>query len=440
MQFISNTKWNALQQQMKALQTNTINRFSNFTTQIYPVWKQFEDAYQTMDMVYSVVKKLATNAAMIPFYGYDKKKDTDLPETDKLVIFIETLDFEQKELMYTYLWDKGEAFGYLNSLDEGVNQGLRDITFLHPGNISLVLSKTFPVQLVRYIYHDLDTQEQFDIELEDMAFIKFPNPTKNKMLQWRGLSPADVLARTLTRVSSEDDVTVAQLQNGGIPSIVYDETPGLAPEVIGQRRDNFGRFIKNQSNKGAPYFSANKLGVIQLGSTLIDLNVTELGSADFGRVCNAYGVSTILFNDKSASTESNVREMKAEMFENTIIPNVERVVSGLNKSAVPKIKTNGKIKADYSTIKVLMEDEAKKASGIASKHWTTINEKREEDGYDQITGDPLMDKIIIPSGYMLLDDLLIAIPDVDNAAGDYIAPTDANKNPKVVPLKTGTNG
>jgi hypothetical protein len=35
----------------------------------------------------------------------------------------------------------------------------------------------------------------------------------------------------------------------------------------------------------------------------------------------------------------------------------------------------------------------------------------------------------------------LQVPDeLDNSAGDYVAPADANKNPKVVPLKTGTNG
>jgi phage portal protein BeeE len=387
-----------------------------------------------MDMVYSVIKKLATNAAMIPFYGYDKKKDTDLPDEDLLVKFLDTLDFEQKEIMYTYLWTKGEVFGYKEVLELGVNKGGTKLTFLHPDLVTVVLSTQFPIEIVGYNYNDPKNGLSFEIDLDDMVFIKMPNPSSDPLKKFRGFAPVHALTRTLTRVSSEDDVAVAQLQNGGVPSIVFDKTPGLGStmqngvevSVMGQRRDSFGRFLRNSSNKGAPYFAAGEMGHIALGSNLVDMNVAELGSVDFGRICNAFGVSTTLFNDKSASTESNVQEMVKEMYINTIIPNVIRIESALNKYVVPGIKTKGVIQADTSEIKALQDDEAKKAAALAARWWLSPNQKLESEGWEKST-DPLMDKVIIPSSMMLIEDLGIVVEPVDNAAGDYRAP--------VVPLK-----
>jgi phage portal protein BeeE len=268
----------------------------------------------------------------------------------------------------------------------------------------------------------------FDIDVKDVVFIKYFNPSVEIMQEWRGLSPVKVLSRTLTMMESGENVTTAQLQNGGVPGIVYDKTPGLDNTVISKRRDNFGRFLRNSDNKGAPYFSANELGYIALGTPLTDMEVTALASANRDMVCNVYGVSSVLFNDKSASTESNVQEMVKEMYINTIIPNVHRVESALNKGVVPDLVTKGIVKCDTSEIKALHDDEAKKAAALAQKWWLTGNERREADGYDQDTADELMDKYIIPSGMTLLDDLSMVTPDVNNAAGDYTPP-------KVVPLK-----
>ncbi len=405
----------------KAIKNTFFNSINNFNKQIFPTWQNQNemDAYHTMDMVYAVVSKLATTAAMIPFYAYDKKADTDLPDSDKLVKFLETLDFEEKEKLYTYLWLSGEVFAYKNKLDFGVNAGLQKLTFLNPSCVTIILSESFPIEIVGYRYQDTKNGVMFDIQVEDMIFIKFFNPSNQITEEWRGLSPIKVLARTLTRLRAAEDATVAQLQNGGVPGIVYDKTPGLDPAVIGKRRDNFGNFINKSENKGAPYFSANDLGYIALGTPLTDMEVMALQGVDFDRICNAYGVSSTLFNNKSASTESNVENMIREMYTNTIIPNVHRIEAALNKNVVPDIQTKGVIRCDVSEIDVLKKDLAKLVTALNTAWWLKGNEKREAMEYDQDTAVPELDQYIIPSSMMLIEDLSLAVAPVDNTANDY---------------------
>jgi phage portal protein BeeE len=430
MLLISNKKWDSLNQQVKAMQSsNLAAAFNNFSTQIFPTWRVIQemDAYQTMAFIYAVVSKLATTSAMIPFYAYDKVKDTDMPEGDKLVTFLEKLDFEQKELLYTYLYLTGEVFMYKERIEVGVNAGVNSVKFLNPGKVVVVLSESFPIEVIGYRYLDSENGLSFDIPKEDIVFIKLPNPSTVQADEFRGLSPVKVLTRTITRMQAGEAATVAQLQNGGGKDIVYDKTPNLDVTVLGKRKDGYGRFARNSDNVGAPYFAQGEMGVIHLGSSLTDLEVTALAAADQSMVCNVFGISKVLFNDTAASTESNVQEMVKEMYTNTVIPNVTRVESKMNKDIVPDIKTKGIIQADYSGIKALQDDETKKAAALAAKWWLTANEKREADSYDQITNNPLMDEIIIPSSMMLMSDLEIVVEPVDNAAGDYRAP--------VVPLK-----
>lgn len=441
MQFITNRKWNDLQQQMKAMQTQGLaSMVNNFTTKIFPSWTVVKemDAYQNVNQVYSVIRKLATCSAIVPFYGYTQEGE-DLPDSDPLVTFLGTLDFEEKEKMYTQYYLFAEVFGFKDKIELGVNSGkINRLIFQHPNRMVPLISNSFPRQIVGFKYFEVETGLQKDMELEDVMFVKTYNPSTDPNKEFRGLSAVSVLARVITRIKSAEDASVGQLQNGGTPGIVYNKTPGVAIETTGQRKDSFGRFIRNSDNKGAPYFAGDELGYIQLGTPLTDMEVNEMASIDFDGVCNAFGVSSVLFNNKSASTESNVREMLAEMYENTIIPNLVRFQDALNKSVVHDIKTKGVIKCDTSEIKALQEDQTKLVNALAAAWWLTPNEKRTAQMYDQ-ADDELMDKYLVPANLVPIDDLSMVQP-IDNAAGDYVAPADANKNPKVVPLKTGTNG
>ena len=423
--------------ELKAARTPLNIPFRNFGTQIFPHWRAVkeQDAFKTMDMIYSIVSKLATAAAMVPFLGFDKKKNTDLNEKDKLVKFLDTLGFEEKEKMFIYLWLCGEVFMLKNKIELGVNKGLQSVSFLHPARVVVVLSETFPVEVVGYIYFDAERGVQFNIPVEDVVAVKFFNPTPFNQDEWRGLSPIKVLARVLTMTSSIDDAATAQVQNGGVPGIVYDKTPGLAPDVIGQRRDNFGKFLRNSDNKGAPYFSANELGYLALGTKLSDMEIEALSQAGFERMCNAYGVSSVLFNNKQASTESNVQEMIKEMYTSTIMPNVIRVQDAMNKGLLGDIETTGVIKADFTNIKPLQDDMAKKVTALKDAWWLTGNEKREEMTYDNMVEQPLMDEILIPTGLQKLEDLDIQVEPVVNVANEY-------NNTGLAPvkrLKDGTN-
>ncbi len=426
---------------LKAMQTSNvsdmINRFATKIFANYSVIKEM-DAYQTMDQIYCVVRKLATCSALIPFYGYDKKGE-DLPDSDNLVTFLSTLDFEEKEKLYTYLYLNGEVFALKNRTELGSNQGMvSSLTYLHPSRVTLSISNDFPRQVLGYNYFEVETGNNIPIDLDDMIFIKSFNPSSNTMEEFRGLSPVKVLARTITRIRAGEDVTVAQLQNGGGKDIVYDKTPGTDTTILGKQRDSYSRFARNKDNSGAPYFAAGEMGVINLGSTLTDMEVTALAGIDFDRICNAFGISSILFNEKSAATESNVENMLAEAYTNTMIPAVNKVEGALNKGLMlntdtPEIKTKGNIKCDTSDIKALQEDQAEQTTALAAAWWLTPNEKRAAQMYDKST-DELMDKILIPSNLVPIEDLIMPDP-LENAAADYQA-----GRANVVPLKTGTNG
>ena len=410
---------------------NLQSAVANIRTMIFPNWESVReiDAYIIFDDVYSIVSRLATSSAQVPFEAYDDITDEDLPPTDNLSIYLKQLTFEQKEELYLWLYLSGEVFMYKDAILLGPNKGKLKTYFLHPSFVTLILDPVFPHPIIGYRYQD--TQTTFTLEANQVIYIKQgKNPTTLYDQRFRGLGAMKALAQRLTRLQANMSASVSQMQNGGVPSIVYDKTPGIDTNygnsqasnneatVMGQHKDNFSRFLRNSDNKGAPYFAAGEMGVIQLGLSLVEMDALVMADIDFDKICNAFSISSVLFNNKKSSTESNVKEMRKDMYTNAIIPNVKRVCDAITQGTKDIFGEGKCVRPETSEIPELQQDMKDKAQAWASLPAFVPNEMRESMGMDQ-SNDPQADLLYIKSGYTLLDDLNISVTPIDNTANDY---------------------
>lgn len=402
-----------LSQLQNAINNNLQSQLNSLT--LYPNYKTIDNAerYCTTDDVYSIVRLLATTAAMIPFYGYTKDKDgnlIDLPEADPLNLLLAAPiagmnRFEAMEALYATLYVQGE-FILLKEMPElGPNKGkVKQLHYLPPQNVNIKVSSDFPIKILSYQFVENGKIIYDNIPVEQVIHVKYFNfKTGVGGENLRGYSPLQALAKRLSRIDSNIDVSTAQMQNGGVPGIVYEKmnTDGIKT-VVDNRKDNFYRYLQNSSNKGAPYFSHGDLGYIELGLKLADLETAELAKIDFKKLCNAFGVSDILFNNSDASTESNVKIMTKRLYTNTILPDVMRVGDAFNKGLITDGKTI--IKHDISEVTELQEDLKAKADMFAALPFFIPNDVLMAFDYEA-SKDPLMGKVYIKNGYQLLEDV-----------------------------------
>jgi len=418
--------------QQKAASFNQVAAsFTNFNTQIFPHYNILKEEfiYQIMDDIYSVVSRLATIAAGIPFTAC-KEDGSELPAKDKLNVFLKTLTFEQLEQFYTSLLLSGEVFAYKEKIDFGVNAGVQRVEYLLPANMVVIISDTFPTRIVGYRYYDSFNGYTKDFGLDEIMFVRKFNPTRDIQLRYRGMSAVTALKNRLVRVQSELDVSIAQMQNGGLPGVMYEKQP-MEVGAMGKRQDNFAKFLNNSSNKGAPYMLNGDIGYFAIGSALADMQLADLADIDFKKICNAFSVSSVLFNDTSASTESNVKEMRKDMMTNAVLPEVRRLEDGLNTQVVPDIQTTGKICKDISGISELKEDQKKIADAYAAMPVFRPNDVIEAMGGEK-SDDELMDKYYIKTGYVAIEDM--EAPDVLPDTADDYSPNATPVTP-VAPVK-----
>ncbi len=425
-----------LQQQVKALQRTNLSTAVNVSTSIYPSWLDVENinTYVTVDDVYSIVSYLAQTAARIPMYGYEIVDDSamksmkkysktsllgkhyqtkamqDLPEQDRFVEFLNSMSYEDKVMYYTILYVTGELFLYKEVIELGPNAGK---VILHPmkgANVIVNISENFPQRVVSYRYFDMG----FDgnLSTDEVIHVKYYNPSITNGQQWRGLSPLQVLTKRLTRLNAGMDASVAQMQNGGVPGIVYEKSD-FSIETLGQRKNDFASYLRNSSNKGAPYFAAGEMGYLPLGLSLADMDVSDLSGIDFTKLCNAYKFPEILLNNQDSSTYNNVASAEKLLYTNSILPNIYLFRDAIVNGVIPMYGVDGlkrTIEIDLSEIPALQEDMKMQADALNSMWWTTPNEKRDMMGFEELE-EPMMDQIIIDSGKQLITDLG-AVPDV----------------------------
>jgi HK97 family phage portal protein len=437
---------------LKGLQTS----LTNWNVASYSSWntRREIETYVEIDDIYSIISLLATTAATIPMYGYTVTNDDalkryqresgiqkkyyqtksmqDLPEGDPVYKLLEKPNearFEFMESLYTLLFINGEVFLWKERIKFGPKAGVTRMHILHPADMIVFVSITFPQVITSYRYVT-PYGEIIDFDVDEIIQIKYCNPRNLYQQQFRGMSPITSLRKRLARIEGSMNVSVSQMQNGGVPGIVYDKVNAgtkEAKEVGDMRKVAFASYLNNTANKGAPYFSSGELGYLALGLPLVDMNLVELNKEDFAKLCNAYHISNILLNNDASSTESNVKVQTKRMYTNSILPNVYRVRDAFINNLLPDFPgVKRYIEADISDVTELQEDMQTQSQALKLMEWITPNEKRKIQRFDD-SDEPMMDDIIISSGQMLLADLG-GVADPNNTDLNNTNDTSGNNN------------
>lgn len=392
---------------IKAVQSIPPRFAAQFYNQIYPSIYAYKaiQAFKVIDIINAVINKLAKTAAALPIYGYDANGE-DLGPTDKLTKFLQTLTFAQRLEMYTWLYVADEVFVYKEKT-LGVNGAVQKVHFINPYYVRLVISDTFPQEIIGFIYCDPNVAEEFPIERDELIFIKGFNPTLDPYQRWRGLPKTDVLCQRLTRVESNMKNSISNQQNGGVPGVIFQKdmpNTDAGKKAVSGRQDNFARFISNSDNKGAPYFAAGEMGYLNIGSNLVDLESIELEKLDKAAICAVFGLSDILMNSDSTSTESNVKEMVRQMYTNAVKPYTTLVDDAFNTELVTDFGVGyRKVRTDYSDVPELQTSLKERIDSLAAAPVMIPNDVLEALGYDR-DPNPLMDLPLIKTGYQSVDD------------------------------------
>jgi HK97 family phage portal protein len=417
--------------------------------------QQNVDRYATLDDIYSVVRLIAKTAAMVPIRVYkvkDEKKFRqyqatnkqhsytsrslvekmllksqsleEVPQGDQLQMLLDNPNplYSKSEFLdgfYTMRLICGNSYIYKPTLEEGVNAGKTSEMWLMPPQFTNpVITQTFPKQITGY---QLRIFGIVDVPINDVMHSRYYNPQFTVMGdELIGLSPLQPLHRTAQRSKSENDFMVRGFQNAGAQGIVnFEGLEESSTEALGKMKEDYYTDSGGSYNARKSLFHAGKTTFTQIGLGPVDMQVIESQKITFKKICNAYGVSDVLFNNGESSTESNVNEMVKRLYTNAALPEVFAYRDLLNQYLAPAYGQGYYIDADITGITELQDDMKAMAEIFSTLPIMQPNLILEAFKYGK-SEDPLMDKYYIKSGYSAIEDMQ-PVDILPNPANDFNA-------------------
>lgn len=234
----------------------------------------------------------------------------------------------------------------------------------------------------------------------EILHLKEPNP----LCDLYGLSPIQAAAMGIDQHNESGEWNKKLLENSARPPGILamkdkgDTAPNLKPEQLKQISEDL-------HDKFSGYKNAGKIPVINfdmewraMGMSPADMEWINAKNTTSRDICLAFGYPALLLGMPEGATFSNVSEAKLSLYEDTIVPLMQDILSELSHYLSIKTKTEINIVPDLDQVSALSprrETIRKNARDDMTAGVITPNEAREEIGYDAVPGG---DDLLVPAG------------------------------------------
>lgn len=377
-----------------------------------------QNGYAGNASVYSILTRIDNmrKQAYLKLYKKNKSGEFDEVTDHELLRFTKkvnddtyTDDFITAHLIY--LLTIGEYFVYRPTIQTGINKGkVNEIFELPSAEVEIIEGTLFsPVR-----GYKIEGSYNVEFEKSEVYHSKLFNPLAKEEKSLHGLSPLRAASRIVSKLNEIELTSLKQLNNQGAPYILYKDITNSANSIDAnqnrmtdpQRAEIIKEIKKSASEKtrGLPLVLKDKMGKLDLGSKLADLEIIESSRDGVRTLCNIYGFPVDLMNDPAGSTYNNKSTARKSAWTDCIIPNLERVQQTFNACLIDGIEAykDYVFMFDYSDVEELQEGIETKVAWMNQARWTG-NEIRLATGKGTIDN-PLMDEPIIPMGGSFLSD------------------------------------
>ena len=399
-----------------------------------------EKGYQYNTTIYSIVNLIAKTAATIPFQIYEIKSENELKRYKAMTSGIangsalhkaevlrkhaleEVADTELHELLsrpnpaqsYNAWIQEIIAFGkltgnrYIYGLkpDTGANKGkFKELYVLPSQKVEINSGGIFdPIKS-----YSLEYNGQYKMAAEDICHIKDFNPYYDGTgSHLYGMSPLKAGLRSLDTNNEAVTTGAKYLQNQTARGVLMSDEGDINEVQAQQLKEKFRQNYQGSNSAGDIVITPKKLSWINFGMSASDLSLIEQYNASIKDLCNIYSVPAVLLNNTESSTYNNVIEAKKTLYQNAVIPELNKIKDELNRWLVPAYGDKLYIDFDYTSISEMQEEMDKVVGQMSQAWWLTPNEKRQAMSYGVEADNEKLNDYYIPMNLMPLQDEEIA--------------------------------
>lgn len=361
-------------------------------------------------VVYSAISKITTAAKGVNWLLYNKGKSrrsklTEIETHNLLTLLDKPNPLQARAAFFESLVGYKLIAG--NSYVEA-NMGLKaygeplELWPARPDKMKVVVGKNgYPAA---YEFSHGGVSKRFDVDPLKLTSKILHWKTFNPLNDWYGLSALEAAMLTLDQNNAGQKWNLALLQNSATPSGVLqmkatDANPrgSLTEEQYKRVKAEFEENYSGARNAGKPLVIEG--GLNWQATSLSPKEMDFLKSREYTAIdlCVALGVPPEIMG-LGQKTFNNYAEARLAFYEETVLPTLDDLRDALNSWLVPAFGEGLFLDYDRDDIEALGVRRSAKLSALKDIGFLTINEKREECGYDEREDGDVLDKPSSPFG------------------------------------------
>jgi len=368
------------------------------------------DGYSENAIVYRCINEISNNASRVKINLFRGDQELDNhPLLDLLYNPSPTMSqVEWFQALYSYLLISGN--NYILSVG-GDNTPPTELYNLRPDRMKIRSgTRAMPVAYDYMLKGQI--VESYDVDqatgASKVKHIKLFNPLDD----YYGMSPMQASSVDIDQHNLANKHNVNLLQNGARPSgaVIFnpkDETGGnvqLSDVQRNQLMNDVNQRFSGTGNAGKPMLLEGDFEWKEMGLSPKDMDFIQLKNMSAKDIALVYGVPSQLIGIPDSQTYSNFAEAKLALYNETIIPLLDRIQGDLNEWLVPMFNEQGlELRYDIDSIPAMAEQRKRVFESVSAgvkEGILTRNEAREQLGYEPIEG---ADSLLVSANLMPLN-------------------------------------
>ena len=337
--------------------------------------KLIDEGYGSNVTVYSIINKIVTTATDIPLVVWDNKTE-EFVTSGRVYDTLQMPATYRGEMLSTKEWIETTLVYLLNTGNlyqhkEGlVNASVFDnLNIIPSGIVCPIVPNSY--LLPNSGYQVTDKQRQFKIDSDELTHLKYINPTQYGLDSLKGLSPLQAGLYSLTGSTDIQKAIAVVVKNQGVKGILTNKggrgvtNTRFTEQMATAVKSAVKKMISGIDKFASTHVTSADLDYIQMGMNPADLKLIESGVLTDRQLCNMFAVKSELFNDPQGSTFNNVTSANKSMYQDAILPNLNKLVDNYNNEIVKGLNTADKtdyvVQIDTSKIEALQSDQKAEA-------------------------------------------------------------------------------
>jgi len=353
-----------------------------------------EAGFRKNVIAYRCVMQTATAGAAIPWLLYEGDEELDRHPLLNLLRHPNPLQDGMAflESVYAYLQIAGNA--YIEAVRPRDDETPVELYVLRPDRMKVIPGATGLPQGYQYTVNGQVTTWPADpiSGTSNILHIKQFNPLDD----WYGMAPLEAAQISVDQHNAAGAWNQALLNHGARPSgaLVFAPKDGpatLTDDQVHRLREELGQIYQGRDNAGRPLILEGGLDWREMSLSPKDMDWISGRNVAARDIALAFGVPAQLVGIPDAQTYANMAEARMALYEETVLPLVNRVLGGFDHWLTPMYGDDLELDYDPDEVSALAVRRDTQWNKLQGTDFLTINEKRHAVGYGPIEGGDVLD-------------------------------------------------